>query len=113
MQLLRYVILTLPSLFLLSMLAKRKILWENLSQVALLHTFPWLMLDDFNEILCENDKMGGRQINLNRALEFKSCLDDCNFLDLGFSRPEYTWTNGRQVTDLILERIDRCFANPG
>ena len=41
-------------------LAKRKILWENLSQVALLHTPPWLMLGDFNEILCGNDKMGGR-----------------------------------------------------
>ena len=93
-------------------LAERKILWENLSQVALLHTLPWLLLGDFNEILCGNDKMGGRQINLNRALEFKSCLDDCNFLDLGFSGPKYTWTNGRQVFDLILERIDRCFVNP-
>ena len=39
-------------------------------------------------------------------------MDDCNFLDLGFSGPKYTWTIGRQVTDLILERIDRCFANP-
>ena len=70
------------------------------------------MLGDFNEILCGNDKMGGRQINMYRALEFKSCLDDYNFLDLGFSGPKYTWTNDRQVTDLILECIDRCFANP-
>ena len=26
--------------------------------------------------------------------------------------PKYTWTNKRQISDLILERLDRCFANP-
>lgn len=93
-------------------LVERKLLWSNLSQVALLHNLPWLLLGDFNEILCGNDKLKGRQINLNRALEFKTCLDNYNFLDLRFSRPKYTWSNLKQVTDLILERIDRCFANP-
>ena len=93
-------------------LAERKIFWANLSQVALLHNLPWLLLGDFNEILCGNDKLRGRQINLNGALNFKSCLDDCNFLDLGFSGPKFTWSNRRQISDLILERIDRCFANP-
>ena len=93
-------------------LVERKILQSNLSQVALLHNLPWLLLGDFNEILCGNDKLRGRQMNLNRALEFKAYLDDCNFLDLGFSGPKYTWSNLRQVTDLILECINRCFANP-
>ncbi|XP_075669007.1 uncharacterized protein LOC142638831 [Castanea sativa] len=77
-----------------------------------IHATIKLFLGDFNEILCENDKLGGRQMNLNRALDFKSCLDDCNFLDLGFSGPKFTWLNRRQISDLILERIDRCFANP-
>ena len=53
----------------------------------------------------------GRKINLSRALDFKACLDECNFLDLGFLGPKYTWSNLRQVINLILERIDRCFAN--
>lgn len=39
-------------------------------------------------------------------------MDTCNLLDLGFSCPKYTWSNRRQISDLILERIDRCFANP-
>ena len=34
--------------------------------------------------------MEGNQINLNRALEFKECLDDCNFLDLGFASLKFT-----------------------
>ena len=70
------------------------------------------MLGDFNEVLCGEDKFGGNHVNLNRALEFKNCLDECNMLDLGFTGPKYTSTNRRPISDLILERINRCFANP-
>ena len=70
------------------------------------------MIGDFNEVLGGEDKFGGNQINLNRALEFKKCLDSCNFVDLGFVGPKYTWTDKRKILDLILERLDRCFANP-
>ena len=70
------------------------------------------MLGDFNEVLNSENKFGGNQINLNRALEFKACLDNYSFLDLGFARPKFTWTNKRTVTSLILERLDRCFASP-
>lgn len=78
----------------------------------LFYNHPWVMVGDFNEILSSEDKFGGNQINLSRALEFKECIDNCNFLDLGFAGPKYTWTNKRPVTSLILERLDRCFANP-
>ncbi|KAL0006038.1 hypothetical protein SO802_013599 [Lithocarpus litseifolius] len=33
-------------------------------------------------------------------------------IDMGFSGPRYTWTNKRDINDLILERIDRFFMNP-
>lgn len=87
-------------------------MWSNLSHVANLHNLPWLLLGDYNEILNGNEKLGGRLVNLNRALDFKACLDECKFLYLFFSGPKYTWSNLRQVTDLIFERIDRCFSNP-
>ena len=93
-------------------LAKRRILWSNIEKVGQLHNLPWLMIGDFNEVLGGEDKFGGNQINLNRALEFKKCLDLCNFVDLGFVGPKYTWTDKRKISDLILERLDRCFANP-
>ena len=92
-------------------LAKIRILWNNLKFVAHLHNLPWLMLGDFNVVLCGEDKFGGNQVNLNRALEFKGCLDECNMIDLGFAGPKYTWMNCRPISSLILERIDRCFAN--
>ena len=58
-------------------------MWSNIDKVGQLHNLPWLMIGDFNEILGGEDKFGGNQINLNRALEFKECLDSCNFVDLG------------------------------
>ena len=93
-------------------LVERRILWSNLSIVAKLHKLPWLLLGDFNEVLCGEENFGGRQVNINRAMEFKDCIDACNVIDLGFAGPKYTWTNKRPLSDLILERIDRCFANP-
>ena len=92
-------------------LAERRILWENLKTVAHLHNLPWLMLGDFNEVLYDDDKFGGNHVNLNKALEFKDCLDECNMVDLGFVGPKFTWTNRKPISSLILERIDRCFAN--
>ena len=93
-------------------LAERRILWDNLKIVAHLHNLPWLILEDFNKVLCGEGKFGGNQVNLNRALEFKGCLDECNMIDLGFAGPKHTWTNCRPILSLILERIDRCFVNP-
>lgn len=40
-------------------LVERRIVWANLSKIAKLHNQPWLMLDDFNEVLNSEDKFGG------------------------------------------------------
>lgn len=92
--------------------AKWRLLWSNIEEVRKFHNLPWLMIGDFNEVLCVEDKFGGNQVNLNKVLELKAYLDSYSFVDLGFVGPKYTWTNKRQILDLILERIDRCFANP-
>ncbi|KAL4621362.1 hypothetical protein ACB092_06G222000 [Castanea dentata] len=91
---------------------KRGILWNNLSKVAKLHNKPWVMAGDFNEPLIDEDKFGGKGVNVNRSPAFKDCLDDCNMIDMGFTGPRYIWTNKRDISNLILERIDRFFMNP-
>lgn len=69
------------------------------------------MAGDFNEPLVKEDKFKGRGVNVNRSLAFKECLDSCNMVDMGFSGLRYTWTNKRDLNNLILERIDRFFMN--
>ena len=91
---------------------ERNILWENLAKVAELHKLPWVMAGDFNEPLVDEDKFGGRGVSINRSLAFKDCLDRCSMVDMGFSGPRYTWTNKRDFSNLMLERIDRYFINP-
>lgn len=81
--------------------AGRCILWENLIKVVGLHNKPWVIAGDFNEPLLGEDKFGGRLVSISRYLLFKDCLDKCNMVDLGFSRPRYTWTSRRDLNNLI------------
>ena len=69
-------------------------------------------MGDFNEPLIGAEKFGDREVSVNRALLFKDYLDKCNMVDLGFFSPRFTWTNGREIQDLIQERIDIFFVNP-
>ncbi|XP_023917864.2 uncharacterized protein LOC112029415 [Quercus suber] len=91
--------------------AERCLLWENLNSIAELHAMPWVIAGDFNEVLMGDDKFGGRLVNLGKALRFQECLDNYNMIDIGFSRPRYTWSNRRPLSRLIQERIDRVFLN--
>ncbi|XP_075633671.1 uncharacterized protein LOC142606161 [Castanea sativa] len=91
---------------------ERCILWENLTKVAELHNKAWVMARDFNKPLMEEDKFGGRGVSISRSLLFKDCLDKCNMVDTGFSGPRYTWTNKKDINNLILERINKFFINP-
>ena len=56
--------------------------------------------------------LGGRTVSINRSFLFKECLDKCNMVDMGFNGPKFTWTNRREISSLIQERIDRFFMNP-
>jgi hypothetical protein len=90
---------------------ERKVLWNNLSQVATLHNLPWFLVGDFNEVLSSEDKFGGLPVRLVRSQLFNNCLNDCGMIDLSFHGPRFTWSNLREVRYLIQGRLDRGFAN--
>lgn len=48
------------------------ILWDNLRSIATNYLGPWLVWGDFNEILSQGDKWGGRPLNPNRSSRFWS-----------------------------------------
>ncbi|XP_023912416.1 uncharacterized protein LOC112024003 [Quercus suber] len=92
--------------------AKRCILWNNIKLLAVMHDLPWALMGDFNEVLSEEEKYGGNPVCQRRVRAIKECMDVCHMMDLGFSGPKFTWTNKREVGDLIQCRLDRCWANP-
>ena len=46
-------------------------MWDNLNKVAELHNMPWVVAADFNELLLDEDKFGGRAVSVNKSLLFK------------------------------------------
>ena len=87
---------------------ERCILWNNLRILANMHDLPWALMGDFNEVLSAEEKYGGNPICQRRVRTIKECMDECSMMDLGFSGPIYTWTNKRELDNLIQYRLDRC-----
>ena len=79
---------------------ERCVLWNNLLHVANLHNKLWITTGDFNEVHADEDKFGGKRVDMNKSLIFKDCLDTCNMVNLGFSSPRFTWSNLREINSL-------------
>ncbi|KAL9667861.1 hypothetical protein QQ045_002230 [Rhodiola kirilowii] len=71
----------------------------------------WVILGDFNEILCANETQGGRQRNNWQMDNFRRVLNDCNLSDLGFSGDPFTFSNHREGGAECRARLDRVLAD--
>lgn len=65
-------------------------LWENLSVIANIHNLPWVIANEFNELLSNDEKFGGKLVKLSRALSFKECMDASNMANRRFQGPRFT-----------------------
>lgn len=70
-----------------------------------------MLIGDVNQPLDSWDKCGGRPVNRVLADRLRHTVDTCNLMDLHYSGPKFTWTNGRKGSALINERIDRAWCN--
>ncbi len=91
--------------------AGQRVAWDILRELSTHHQLPWLCGGDFNELLRGEEKWGRVARSEAQMARFRSVVDDCGFMDLGFSGPQYTWWNKRDGAARVLERLDRCFAN--
>ena len=72
----------------------------------------WVLLGDFNDMISDEEKLGGLPVNRTHMSAFRNCMDNCGLIDLGFHNLRYTWTNKSpcwQTT--IKERLDRGLGN--
>ncbi|KAK2652482.1 hypothetical protein Ddye_012359 [Dipteronia dyeriana] len=70
--------------------------WIFLHRLHGMSTLLWVCAGDFNEILDDSEKKGGSQHRSSMMDAFRCALDDCGLQDLGFSGPEFTWSNKRE-----------------
>ncbi|PKU66269.1 integrator complex subunit 11 [Dendrobium catenatum] len=90
---------------------KRRELWSNLDEVSN-RKLPFIVGGDFNCILSQDDKRGGRKFAFSQGpKEMADFLNVNDLHDVGFVGQKYTWCNNKSGGDRILERLDRCFLN--
>jgi hypothetical protein len=89
----------------------KALFWESMCSIGNLYDGPWLCIGDFNMILNQSDKKGGRPFACSSNDPFQSFVHSQGLVDLGFSGNPYTWSNNRDGIHLIQERLDRGLAS--
>ncbi|KAK4716458.1 hypothetical protein R3W88_014796 [Solanum pinnatisectum] len=91
----------------------RNILWQNLKTIKDNYNGKWLIGGDFNELMSNSDKSGGKSISTSRMNDLWDVVNYCELIDMGFKGNRYTWLNKhfKNRSKLIFERLDRFFAN--
>lgn len=68
-------------------------------------------MGDFNQVTNSLEKKDGNSVSLSKTRKFVQAIQSCEWIDMGFSGPMYTWSNLRKSRDKIQEHIDRAFCN--
>ena len=91
---------------------KHKFFWDYLQNLATAVSLPWVLLGDFNDMLSNDEKMGGLLVNRTRITAFRNCMDKCGLMDLGFHGPHFTWTTKSPIwQNNIKGWLDRGLGN--
>ncbi|XP_071933853.1 uncharacterized protein [Coffea arabica] len=89
---------------------KRQDLWAGLLQCKPSHG-PWLVCGDFNVVIGEEEKKGGRPFTVAEATEFVTFMRPAGLVDGSFSGSRFTWCNNRHGRARIWKRLDRLLMN--
>lgn len=69
--------------------------WDEIFEYVNSLTSPFVILGDFNEISCEQDKLGGAPFNSNRLNVMKNVLTQIPCCELPYMGSRYTWRKKR------------------
>ena len=85
--------------------------WDSLRNLNYIQQIPWLCVGDFNELLRQEEKLGGAVQNHGQMQQFRDVVDECGFIDLGFVGTNFTWSKHFADGHSIWERLDSGLAN--
>ncbi|KAK3211832.1 hypothetical protein Dsin_016538 [Dipteronia sinensis] len=61
--------------------------------------------------MCDAEKVGGVDKKWQEIALFREAVEDCGLEDMGFVGARFTWSNKRDGTAAIAERLDRSICN--
>ncbi|KAH0702373.1 uncharacterized protein [Solanum tuberosum] len=87
-------------------------LWNDIYCISnVIQNSPWLIGEDFNVIMSEEEKIGGLPIYPNEYEDFAFCVNSCDLVDISFKGSPFTLWNGRIDDQCIFKRLDRYTMN--
>ncbi|KAF9589712.1 hypothetical protein IFM89_027987 [Coptis chinensis] len=85
--------------------------WETLPQLQPHNHEPWVCMGDFNYVLNHDEKCGVRPINISQTNQFRTIINECALMDLGFVGSIFTWCNNQEGLTRVYKRLDRSLCN--
>ncbi|CAN6710400.1 unnamed protein product [Malus baccata var. baccata] len=91
---------------------KRKEQWTRLGKRIEQDRDCCLLIGDFNDILCNEEKEGGNYRPASSMRDFREFVARNELMDLGYEGYPFTWRNNRE-SQPIQQRLDRGLATMG
>lgn len=92
-----------------SQIGKEKV-WECLMRLGVGRRDSWCMVGDFNEILNNEEKIGGPKRSDSSFMDFANMLKICDMAEIVGTGDPFTWA-GQRYQKYIQCKLDRCYAN--
>lgn len=74
---------------------KREETWNLLRRLSNINTLPWCLIGDFNNVVSQSDKQGGRPYPGRLIRGFRDVLEDCNLKDMDLIGYPFTWERNK------------------
>ncbi|XP_026443386.1 uncharacterized protein LOC113343413 [Papaver somniferum] len=68
-------------------------------------------MGDFNCVLRQDEKKGGREVRVSCINEFSDWMEDNDLCEADSLGSKFTWTNGQSGVSRILSKLDRAIIN--
>ncbi|XP_070040268.1 uncharacterized protein [Nicotiana tomentosiformis] len=88
-----------------------KALWDNLRGATVGINKPWLVVGDFNAVMCQDDRLFSNSITYTEIKEYSACMHEFLITEIQWRGDYYTWSNKQLGSDIIYSRLDRAFGN--
>lgn len=85
--------------------------WAFLKHLASLSSLPWVVMGDFNDILAQEEKKGGKPQPNWLIQGFTDAVISSGPRDLHFEGCQFTWEKSRGTPNWIAEKLDRILVS--